>query len=131
MSRVLVLDDDNTRHKTFARNLIGHEVVVHCRTYHEAADAIGRQEFDTYYLDHDLNLIGENCSVAEDTGRELTGSDFASYVISTLHPDKLPSLVIVHSYNPSGAANIASKFRGTRAETLIVPFGSNSGNESK
>src|SRR3954467_10883234 len=106
--RVLVLDDDNNRHVTFRRNLIGHDV-VHVHTYDEAVAALAGERFDVMFLDHDLNLEGVHRSVRrdEETGVEweMNGAHVA-HVIAELPSEKRPDEVFVHSYNPDGASNM-------------------------
>lgn len=129
--RVLVLDDDNTRHKTFKKNLIGHDV-VHVHTYDEAVTALEGERFNVMYLDHDLNLEGIHRSVMidEETGIEweLTGADVARAIVA-LPSEKHPERTIVHSYNPSGAANIVAILHDARIEAVRNLFSGSSGLE--
>ncbi len=119
--RILVLDDDKNRHKTFARNLIGNEHVVHAYTHDEAITALNEQEkFDVVFLDHDLNDC-EHKSLDYSSGYggpvELTGLHVARHV-ANLPEEKLPRFAIVHSFNPSGAAHMMTVLR-TREMTVI------------
>lgn len=123
--KILVLDDDETRHKTFRQNLIGCEV-THTHTYQEAVAALEAQAFDAFHLDHDLNLDGNHVSV-DANGRELSGSDFASYAAREVPEHQFPKVIVIHSYNPSGAANIASKLRRKGVRVVQEPFSSRSG----
>lgn len=131
--RVLVLDDDKTRHKTFARNLIGHEKVVHAYTYDDAVEALLSEQFDVVFFDHDLNLLDKVSIHKEEIDydgkpRELTGADVALFLVS-LPEEKHPQYAIVHSYNHHGAENICSILRNnTNCVVLKQIFDKNSGN---
>lgn len=46
--RILVLDDDKARHRTFKQNLIGH-LVTHVFTVDAAREALVRDTFDVVY----------------------------------------------------------------------------------
>jgi CheY-like chemotaxis protein len=100
--RILFLDDDEQRHKLFRRVTEAFKPawdVVYAWTSQEAEEACTFFKFDIAFLDHDL---GEE-SIHN-------GSMFATEILSGaqyLHP----KLVIVHSSNPEGAANMVSKFR--------------------
>lgn len=130
--KVLVLDDDATRHKTFRKNLIGHERVVHVHTYQEAVEALKHERFDCIFFDHDLNLVGEFKSVVQDpeTGieYEMTGADVARALVEA-GPEWFPSQAIVHSYNPSGAQNIVRILREAGIPVEWHLFDSESGTE--
>ncbi len=106
--RILVLDDDLTRHHTFARNLRGHEV-VHAQTYDSALAALlDAPRFDLVYLDHDLNDFGQLSIGPSDSMyggvREMDGRDVASFIARSLPQHKRPKRFIVHSWNEEGAA---------------------------
>jgi hypothetical protein len=51
--------------------------------------------------------------------KEPTGLESARWLITSGH---LPSAVIVHSFNPVGAQNIAREFHG-KTKVLIAPYG--------
>ena len=52
--RVLILDDDNFRHKIFKQRFAEHDV-RHAHTYHEFRIDLDRgSPWDLIYLDHDL-----------------------------------------------------------------------------
>ena len=102
--RILILDDDHTRHKHFNRNLIGH-VVENTHTAEECIDELKDNEWDVVFLDHDLGGEVYQAS-AEGTGWE---------VAKWLHdnPKRKPNTVIVHSFNPTGAKNMIDLVEGS------------------
>jgi len=105
--RVLVLDDDESRHRRFALNLIGHEV-AHVYSYDELAEAVEEadEKFEVMYLDHDLCEDHYRGASSEDCGVE-DGRDAARH-IARLPPERRPNLVFVHSMNHSGAKEMVS-----------------------
>lgn len=122
--RVLVLDDDNTRHRTFQRNLIGHERVLHVHTADEACAAVNAEQFDAVFLDHDLNhfeYVSMDYNSLYGGSKELTGVDVAR-CIARLAPEKQPKLIIVHSFNGPGALNIVAALKGTRSQVVRQLF---------
>lgn len=124
--RILVLDDDKNRHRTFKSNLIGY-IVHHVYTVDDARAALNEHVFDVLYLDHDLN-DHESRSVDYSGGyggpREMTGLDVARYVSLQCErdPKKTPQLVVVHSFNFAGAKAIADELRGTVPQVVIQKF---------
>lgn len=100
--KILVLDDDDDRHRAFSRKLVKFEV-IQARTYQQAIEALKETVFDAAFLDHDLNMYGYE-STAKKKGKtvELTGGDVVDYIVK-MHPSKRPAAIIVHSWNPAGA----------------------------
>jgi CheY-like chemotaxis protein len=107
--RILVLDDDEARHRAFARKFIGN-IVDRC---HTATEAIGLLESNSVYdvicLDHDLG--GQQMA---DSGPG-TGYEVACWLES--HPDKQAKTIILHTFNPSGARNM----RAVLPQALWLP----------
>lgn len=102
--RVLVLDDDEIRHKEFAKRFAGHQV-KHVYRHTEAVKALTEDErYDLVHLDHDLNdFINYD---PENPGAgvvELTGMDTAVFITNRLDYDKQPFKIVIHSWNPAGA----------------------------
>lgn len=130
--RILVLDDDKIRHRTFQRNLIGHERVLHVYTVEAAREALEAEVFDVVFFDHDLNDYESKSLDYSQSNyggpREMTGVDVAMF-ISRLPPEKHPKLAVIHSFNPGGAMNIAAVMRTTRAQVVTQPFHSNIGSD--
>ena len=96
-TRILVLDDDHTRHKAFQQALIG-KIVEHVTTAQEAIASLLNHPVEILFLDHDL---GGKTMVASGKG---TGYEVAKWLAE--HSERMPKRVIVHSFNPVGAQNI-------------------------
>lgn len=96
--KILILDDDDTRHRRFAQWFGGYEV-DHTFTYAQFAQKYMAGKYDYVFLDHDLN-DNAYASVSKTENRELTGLDAAKLVAE--HPDHAEHAV-VHSWNPEGA----------------------------
>jgi CheY-like chemotaxis protein len=129
--RILILDDDLTRHKTFARNLKDHDL-THVHTYDEAVKAARENEkFDVFFLDHDLNDFPHFSSVGPPSMyggvRELTGEDFTRWITAKLPPAKLPNMVWIHSYNPDGAKRMRQTLTPLGIKIVVEPFHSGIG----
>lgn len=107
--RILVLDDDEGRHRVFARALVGN-AVDHVRTVFEAIRAFRRVSYDAAFLDHDL---GGEQMVGSGPG---TGYAVAEWLAA--HPENCPPVVFVHSYNPVGVANM----RRVLPRAVALPF---------
>jgi len=97
--RILILDDDLSRHKEFNKRLINH-VVKNTSEACETIEALKNELWDYVFLDHDL---GEMIHVASGDG---TGYEVAKWLSE--HPDRQPENIIIHSFNTSGARNMKS-----------------------
>jgi len=90
--------------------------LLHDEAY-TAAEAIGfllKKEYDLVFLDHDLGGEEMVSSDREDTGME---------VVKWIVGNEIPvSLVVVHSCNPGGAANMTSYLRQAGVEVMEIPF---------
>ncbi len=109
--RVLFLDDDPWRHK-LVRPHMKYEA-----TY-TAADCIrllAEGHYDVVFLDHDLGGM----QMVESEGPEETG-----YTVANRMEANRPSagLVVVHSLNPVGRANMLALLRTAGYEVLDCPF---------
>ena len=97
--KILILDDMSIRHKAFKQNLIGH--VVKCvETVKETIDSLNEETWDYLFLDHDL---GGDVMVPSGPG---TGYEVAQWLNKNV--DKQPANIVIHSFNPDGAKNMAS-----------------------
>lgn len=107
--RILVVEDDEWRWRTFRRWLRGHDVRL-ARTSQEAIQSLSTEDFDLIFLDHDLD--GKVLVSPED--RE-TGAEVARF----LREQHIKTPVVVHSHNPEGAAHILRLLPNATA----VPWG--------
>lgn len=95
--KILILDDDQSRHKIFAQKLIGHEV-VHSYTAMSTIAHLRNDTFDYVFLDHDL---GEKVMVPSGKG---TGYQVAEWLSHNVKCQ--PKNIVIHSFNPAGAQNM-------------------------
>jgi len=97
--RIFILDDSEERLIIFRKKFIGHDVI----TVKTAKDAIsclqGREKFDLICLDHDL---GDKYYEPSGPG---TGYEVAQWL--ERNEDKQANHIIIHSFNPIGALNMA------------------------
>lgn len=96
---ILILDDDIIRLKAFKEKLIGHNVVT-TMTASEAIKELSNNTFELLFLDHDL---GNKQMEASGPG---TGYEVALWLSEK--EDKQPDIIVIHSYNPVGARNMAN-----------------------
>lgn len=94
---ILILDDDQGRHRAFARALTGNNI-VHVETAGDAIRELASRKFDAVFLDHDL---GGQIDVPSGPG---TGYEVAKWLEE--HPDFMPTVVFIHSFNAGGAKNM-------------------------
>lgn len=99
--RIMFLDDMKSRRDVFRQNAIGHSVDF-AITAQQAIDLLGRHEYDAIYLDHDLE--DDHYQSNEDHHED------GRFVARALREMKQHhgKIVIVHSLNPDGRANIKS-----------------------
>lgn len=121
--RIMVLDDDETRHAAFDRAFSA-DVLEHTWTYWDAVALLeNSQAFDVVYLDHDLGDTEDAPSVAGMYGDvELTGADVARFICRELEASKRPARAVVHSWNVVGAATMVAMLRGAGIPCSHEPF---------
>jgi CheY-like chemotaxis protein len=98
MARILVLEDNQSRIKSFRLNfLVGNNLKV-VETSREAIAALSSEVWDWLFLDHDL---GGQAFVESGPG---TGYEVACFLEE--HPDRKPAHIVIHSMNPAGGDKI-------------------------
>jgi CheY-like chemotaxis protein len=114
MKKFLFLDDTQERHDHFDKLCQDLYVEVwHVRTAKQAIGRLQNMEFDTVWLDHDL----------EDTDRHNTGFAVAKFIAVHLPLDRRPGFVVIHSWNPDGAQDMAHILRDNGFRNVRqVPF---------
>src|SRR3954470_19303046 len=107
---VLGFDDIDSRQQWFARRLsaFGYKVTA-ATSSSEAYRLLRERKFDLAFFDHDL-------------GEEATGSTIAGKILYQPDDYQCPRAVWVHSLNPIGAANIASKFNSAGVPTRVLDY---------
>ncbi len=112
--RIFVLEDDPSRIHWFEQRFIGHDV-----TYADSCLQIERFQppYDLICLDHDLG--GRQMSKHEDNGERF------AVLIREQHGrlQRPETVVVVHSFNPEGAARIVREMAETGYScTVAAPF---------
>jgi CheY-like chemotaxis protein len=97
--KILILDDDKNRLKTFVQNFIGNDVVTKT-TAKETIEELDTNIWDAVFLDHDLGG-----KVFVPPGPE-TGPEVAEWLRD--HPYKKPAWIIIHSFNGEAASHMLS-----------------------
>jgi CheY-like chemotaxis protein len=92
--KILILEDDHERHALFRQNLKGHDVHI-VEEADACIDLLRDEAWDCLFLDHDL---GGTVMAASGPG---TGYQVAVWLHN--EPDRIPKIVIIHSFNPGGA----------------------------
>lgn len=95
--KILILDDDEMRHKHFKKELCFHDL-THVYTSKECIQKLSEETFDCVFLDHDLG--GQQMvESGENTGYEVC-------LWLRDNPDKRPKQIIIHTMNPVGRQNM-------------------------
>lgn len=108
VNNILIVDDEEGRHSVLAKRMAGNNI-DHAYNYADAVRFLStNRRYDIVYLDHDL----KDFEVLEDqpTLIEWTGHHVAKFMVN-MEADARPFTVVVHSWNPAGAANIVSELR--------------------
>ena len=119
--KILFLDDDDARHEIFADQAKagGHEL-FHAHTIDEFAGLIDIHDFDEVWLDHDLNDFQYESKGIEMYGNgELNGTAAARWLVSLL-PERRPQKVVIHSWNPVGAANMQEILQNGGFDNVVI-----------
>lgn len=98
MDKLLILDDEEIRHETFRKILVGRNIFS-VYDYDQLVALYSQYDrFDVVYLDHDLSLK----QAAGMPNNEKNGTDAAEFIAS-LPPECRPARAILHSWNDYGA----------------------------
>jgi CheY-like chemotaxis protein len=111
MLKVFVLEDNFERIEWFSEEFKDCEFTVAINA-EKAGYYIRNHKYDAIFLDHDLGG-----RVFVDSSDPDTGYAVAKIIASSVNKD---TPVVIHSYNPAGAANIQSVLPKT---SVIKPFG--------
>lgn len=124
LMKILILDDDIIRHRTFQKRYSNH-YVKHVQTYgHFIHELINNSPWDLIHLDHDLGDEIEGDFYVDEWGtkKQYTGRH-AAQKICDLDKNLLPTKVIIHSLNPSGAQTMKSLLSYSKIPVSWIPFG--------
>ncbi|MEI7826119.1 MAG: cyclic-phosphate processing receiver domain-containing protein [Chlorobiaceae bacterium] len=117
----LFLDDDLLRHEVFAEQCKtrGNEP-FHAHTIDEFMGLTDGKHFDIVHLDHDLNDFSFISKFTDMYGTgEQNGVDAARWLAVQL-PEHRPSKVVIHSWNPSGAARMRAILEEAGFNDIVV-----------
>ena len=114
--RILILDDDSSRHIIFAKRFAGHEL-THTFDAWEALELMKTTKFDLVQLDHDL---GQFEYVPYKV--EVTGTEVANGMAQGLLPENRPDMVVIHSWNPAGARRMLDILREAEFNVFLDMF---------
>jgi hypothetical protein len=112
--RIFVLEDDRQRNLLFREVAIGLDATF-AESYSDAVQKFA-PPYDVIFLDHDL---GDRVHV--DSNDQNTGAAFTRWMPPC--PIDAAPVVIVHSYNPSGAENMRKTLEDKGYTTHYIPFG--------
>ena len=113
---VLVVEDDSFRIEWFERQFAGIPFLFITKDVDEAITLIRLIKFDMIFLDHDLGDFEEVLDAQFAGQPEPTGLDVAKEIPGTVNQE---TECIVHSMNPTGAANI---IKAHPHNTTHIPF---------
>lgn len=106
--KILILDDDDRRHRDFDFHLLADHSLTHAHTYDEFIRELEANTFDVIFFDHDLNY--EQYVSRFPDGREITGYHCAKWLIENQQKSQ-PKHIVVHSHNQGGAMHIMALLR--------------------
>jgi CheY-like chemotaxis protein len=114
--KIFVLEDDTEYRIPQFQELFAAHNLVYAVDSGQALEALRQQKFDLIFLDHDL---GGQLYV--DSRRHNTGYQVAAGLRKTINAE---TNVVVHSWNPAGAENIAKLLaKRARGKVKRIPFG--------
>lgn len=116
--KIFILEDDPYRHKGFIEACVGTDLTI--ASSYEQAIKLWNPPYNLVLLDHDL---GGHQFVQSD-GIERTGYHFVEWLI-TGHVLDLNTPVVVHSYNPEGAAKMVDALLSLEVPANAYPYGPN------
>lgn len=117
-SRIFVLEDDHLRMEWFRSKMPD---LIHAKTANQAIEILvtDKTPFDMIFLDHDLSILDQKYTL--DLNAEKDGNTGSRVAKSMAEGGYIGEYVVIHSWNPAGAANMA---RLLENGVHILPFGS-------
>jgi CheY-like chemotaxis protein len=105
MAKILILDDDHSRHQQFSKKYATEELKHVYTSY----------DYDYVFLDHDLG--GKQMQPSGDG----TGYEVAEWLSN--NPDRQPKIsVVLHTLNPVGQKNMCTVLKSANIPVLASPF---------
>lgn len=112
---MLFLDDMSSRQKLFKEMVESRKMDSdYVWSYDQAIEALEKNEYDVVFLDHDLAFEHYHGYMSNSP----TGYDVAKWMFEN---ERIPAVVVIHSWNTFGSLNIESVFKG-RCIIWKVPF---------
>lgn len=111
MIKILFLDDNKARHRTMKPHLLHDEAF----TAGEAIKLLQEKEYEIVFLDHDL----DDKQMVSSFGEEETGYTVAKWISE--NKPKI-SLIVSHSLNSEGRANIAQLLENLGYKVIQCSF---------
>lgn len=116
MKRIFILEDSPARIDIFAAALVRPGIDLTVAEDVDSAIKAFEPPYDLLLLDHDLG--GE---AFMDSGEYNTGYTFAKYLTAMNWPE--PPQIVIHSWNPDGAATMAGELVEYFNMVSRIPFG--------
>jgi CheY-like chemotaxis protein len=117
MSRILIVEDDETRCAWFQEKFAGREVDLTCDVA-QAFEWLAGRDYEVILLDHDLV---EEHYFSDEPDDERTGYAVANWLAA--NPDRhRDALIVIHSLNYSGAQRMIDKLSEAGLEAEHIPF---------
>lgn len=115
MKKIFILEDNEQRIHWFMEQFMFENVTIVNNSW-DAIRILNNIKYDVIYLDHDLGYRTMVESKDENTG---------VFVAKNINETNKDTEVIVHSWNPSGAKNIANCLvnNGHEGEITVSSFG--------
>ena len=117
MSRILLVEDDESRCVWFRARLAGYELDVTCDV-REAVTWLAEREYVVVLLDHDL---AEEHYYSNEPDDERTGYAVAAWLAA--HPERQrAAFILIHSLNYHGAQRMLAILQDAGRDAEHVPF---------
>ncbi len=117
MSRILIVEDDETRCVWFQEKFAGREMDVTCDVA-QAFEWLGERDYEIILLDHDLM---DEHYFSSDPDDERTGYAVAAWLAA--HPERhRQAVIVIHSLNYFGAQRMLDKLNEAGLAAEHIPF---------
>lgn len=115
--RILFFDDEKIRYDIFKQRFPD-GIVVYCQSLQECKDKLtdhinGYTYFDVIHFDHDIQDLK--------TFEWHSSAELANWFVENCPKDRIPTMVVIHSVNQTGAWNLYHIF-SLITKTFMSPF---------
>ena len=115
---VFLLDDDQRRHRWFAKRFAGDELDI-AETVHQAKELLSKGTYDAIFLDHDL--LPHHYETNDHDDYANTGYAIAEWLTERRDLQRAAT-IIVHTRNADAAIPMVQKLRETGRSVEYVAF---------